>query len=80
MPSQMKMVASQSRSWRGFAQFNIVPAKTIAKIGTVSAATASLRNARTFQIGVYFPNPNGSTQNTMQGLVSNFGLTWHLDQ
>jgi len=35
---------------------------------------------RTFQIGVYFPNPNGSTQNTMQGLVSNFGLTWHIDQ
>lgn len=35
---------------------------------------------RTFQIGVYLPAPNGINQNTLQGLVSTFGLTWHIDQ
>lgn len=36
---------------------------------------------RTFQIGVYLPGPNGGpSQNGLQGLVSTFGLTWHIDQ
>ncbi len=35
---------------------------------------------RTFQIGVYMPAPNGINQNTLQGLASTFGLTWHIDQ
>ena len=39
----MKMVASQSRSWRGLDQFSIMTATTMARMGTVSAATASLR-------------------------------------
>lgn len=36
--------------------------------------------SRTFQVGVYFPAPNGTTQNQLQGLASSFGLTWHIDQ
>ncbi len=35
---------------------------------------------RTFQVGVYLPAPNGTNQNTIQGLASTFGLTWHIDQ
>ena len=36
--------------------------------------------ARTFQIGFYFPAPNNTNQNTLQGLQSTFGLTWHIEQ
>ena len=39
----MKIVASHSSSWRELPQFSMVTAKTMARIGTVSAATASLR-------------------------------------
>lgn len=37
-------------------------------------------SARTFYVGVFLPNANGSNQNTIQGLMSTFGLTWHLGQ
>lgn len=36
--------------------------------------------SRTFQIGFYFPAPNNTNQNTLQGLASTFGLTWHIEQ
>jgi hypothetical protein len=36
--------------------------------------------ARTFYVGLYLPVPGGSNQNTLQGLASTFGLTWHIDQ
>ena len=37
-------------------------------------------SARTFYVGVFLPNGNGGNQNTIQGLMSTFGLTWHLGQ
>jgi hypothetical protein len=37
-------------------------------------------SSRTFLIGVFLPAPTGSSQNQLQGLVSKFGLTWHVDQ
>jgi hypothetical protein len=36
--------------------------------------------ARTFQIGFYLPSPTGGNQNTLQGLASTFGMTWHIEQ
>jgi hypothetical protein len=36
--------------------------------------------ARTFQVGLYLPAPNGVNQNPLQGLASTFGMTWHMDQ
>jgi hypothetical protein len=36
--------------------------------------------ARTFQVGLYLPAPNGVNQNPLQGLATTFGMTWHLDQ
>ena len=36
--------------------------------------------SRSFQIGFYFPAPNNTNQNTLQGLASTFGLTWHIEQ
>lgn len=36
--------------------------------------------SRTFYVGLYLPNPGGANQNTLQGLTSTFGLTWHMDQ
>lgn len=35
---------------------------------------------RVFYIGVYMPAPAGTPQNALQGLVSTFGLSWHIDQ
>lgn len=35
---------------------------------------------RTFYVGAYIPAGSGSAQNAIQGLVSTFGLTWHIDQ
>jgi hypothetical protein len=35
-------------------------------------------DTRVFYVGVYFPS--SSNQNALQGLVSTFGLTWHIDQ
>ena len=35
---------------------------------------------RFFYIGVYMPAPAGTPQNALQGLVSTFGLSWHIDQ
>ncbi len=44
------------------------------ELGTGAAA------ARTFLVGVYFPQPSGNNQNALQGLSSTFGMTWHVDQ
>jgi hypothetical protein len=51
--------------------------------GTIdtSATTELTHNtSRTFQVGVYFPAPAGANQNSLQGLQSTFGITWHIDQ
>jgi hypothetical protein len=36
--------------------------------------------SRTFDVGIFFTEPTGSIQNTLQGLASTFGLTWHVDE
>ena len=35
---------------------------------------------RMFYVGVFLPDPPGTNQNTIQGLMSTFGLTWHIEQ
>jgi hypothetical protein len=35
---------------------------------------------RTFYVGLYVPAPAGTNQNNLQGLVSTFGIAWHLEQ
>ena len=37
-------------------------------------------DTRVFYVGVYFPAPANTNQNSLQGLLSTFGLTWHVDQ
>jgi hypothetical protein len=52
-------------------------------VGTPSGTGATPLAAgatRTYYIGVYFPSPPNSNQNTLQGLYSTFGIGWHLDQ
>ena len=41
-------------------------------------AYGSSNSTRTFYVGVYLPSANGTNQNTIQGLMSTFGMTWHL--
>jgi hypothetical protein len=55
--------------------------------GTTAAAATDLphydsgvTDTRTFYVGAYFPNPTGGLQNQLQGLLSTFGITWHIDQ
>jgi len=43
-------------------------------------ATGAAGYQRTFYIGVYLPAPSGQAQNQLQGLLSTFGLTWHIEQ
>ncbi|HLX32337.1 MAG TPA: hypothetical protein VKR79_06145 [Gaiellaceae bacterium] len=38
------------------------------------------RDIRTFYMGIYFPSPTGVNQNALQGLMSTFGIAWHIDQ
>jgi hypothetical protein len=45
-----------------------------------AGGTNGVPDTRTFYVGVYFPGPGGQNQNYLQGLVSTFGLTWHIDQ
>jgi hypothetical protein len=51
-----------------------------------STATVQLQHAggalasRTFQIGFYMPSPNGQNQSALQGLMSTFGLSFHIEQ
>jgi hypothetical protein len=40
--------------------------------------TGSVGDTRVFYVGVYVPS--SGSQNGLQGLVSTFGLTWHIDQ
>ena len=35
---------------------------------------------RIFYVGIYRPAPTGGSLNQLQGLVSRFGLNWHIDQ
>lgn len=42
--------------------------------------TGSVGDTRVFYVGVYFPAGSGQNQNNLQGLLSTFGLTWHIDQ
>jgi len=50
--------------------------------GLTTAAAVELANgaSRTLYVGLYLPAPNPVNQNAIQGLVSTFGLTWHMDQ
>lgn len=38
------------------------------------------KDIRIFYVGVYFPAASGQSQNQLQGLLSTFGLTFHIDQ
>jgi hypothetical protein len=49
----------------------------LAKSGT-AGATGVAPATRVFYVGVYLPG--GGSQNALQGLMSIFGTTWHLDQ
>ena len=42
--------------------------------------TGSVPGTRTFYVGVYLPAPAATNQNNVQGLVSTFGISWHIDQ
>jgi hypothetical protein len=47
---------------------------------TSAAVQLAAGASRTFYVGVYFPSPSSSNQNNLQGLISTFGLLWHMDQ
>ena len=51
----------------------------LGKAGTAGSSGVAPAT-RVYYIGVYIPAPSNTTQNTIQGLVSTFGLTWHVDQ
>lgn len=53
---------------------------TSAAVELGKAGSTSPTDTRTFQIGVYLPAPGGINQNSLQGLFSTFGITWHIDQ
>jgi hypothetical protein len=36
--------------------------------------------SRVFDVGIFLAEPTGTVQNTLQGLLSTFGLTWHIDE
>jgi hypothetical protein len=55
-------------------------ANTSAAVELGKAGSSSPPDTRTFQIGVYLPAPGGVNQNSLQGLFSTFGITWHIDQ
>src|SRR5665213_454905 len=60
-----------------------IPLAPMTANGAINAAAAVQLNGgavRTFVLGLYFPTPPGINQNYLQGLVSTFGITWHLDQ
>ena len=50
----------------------------LAKSGTAGGSGVAPAT-RVFYVGVYFPGGNAS-QNSLQGLMSTFGTTWHVDQ
>jgi hypothetical protein len=47
--------------------------------GTDSPLATGDSVGRTFEVGLYLRNST-SNQNSLQGLQSAFGLTWHIDQ
>jgi hypothetical protein len=53
---------------------------TSATVQLAAKGDANSKDIRTFYIGVYFPSPSGTNQNYLQGLMSTFGLTFHIDQ
>lgn len=61
---------------------NTLATVSLGKYGTTgtTGAGASGASQRTFFIGVYMPAPSATTQNQLQGLISTFGLTWHIEQ
>jgi hypothetical protein len=51
----------------------------LGKSGTAGSSGVA-PDTRIFYVGVYIPAGSGAAQNGIQGLVSTFGLTWHIDQ
>jgi len=49
-------------------------------LGLPKYDSTSHTSARTFYVGVYLPTPTSTNQNTLQGLMATFGLTWHIEQ
>jgi hypothetical protein len=56
------------------------PVLSNGSIGATTLTQLTHGSTRTFLVGVMLPAPTGSAQNTLQGLQSTFGLTWHIDQ
>ena len=58
-----------------------LPPVTASGTANATASVQLAHNAtRTFLVGLYMPAPSGINQNFLQGLVSTFGITWHIDQ
>ena len=81
-------VSTFDTTWRPNAALPLYPL-TANNTAPNSAATVSLGkynstgNAgykRTFYVGVYLPAPSSTSQNQLQGLLSTFGLLWHIQQ
>lgn len=71
--------------------FDSLHAQSVGPVQLTSVSTSGTLNSnpvaelpagasRTFEVGVFLSSPTGSVQNTLQGLYSTFGLTWHIDQ
>jgi hypothetical protein len=58
----------------------LYPVTANGTIDTAAVTELTHNTSRTFQVGVYFPAPAGANQNSLQGLQSTFGITWHIDQ
>lgn len=81
-------VSNFDTTWRPNSTLPLYPL-TANNTAPNSAATVSLGQynstgtagyKRTFYIGVYLPAPSSTAQNQLQGLLSTFGLLWHIQQ
>jgi len=59
---------------------NTAPSNTATVSLGKYGSTRTAGNKRTFYIGVYLPAPSSTSQNQLQGLLSTFGLLWHIQQ
>lgn len=53
---------------------------TAATVQLAAHGDPNSKDIRIFYVGVYFPSPAGTNQNYLQGLLSTFGLNFHIDQ
>jgi hypothetical protein len=81
-------VSNFDTTWRPNSSLTLYPL-TANNTAPNAAATVSLGKynstgtagyKRTFYIGVYLPAPSSTAQNQLQGLLSTFGLLWHIQQ